>query len=134
MMMMKVMSWGEILPLLPTRLPRSDFVRASFQNILSFSNDSERPSNEERDRNDRNEDRKCRRLPIVRPSFSTVRPSFPKHCGSFRLRSCRSLERGPSVVPSRSEMKRPCNERYFLFWVVPSQKFSRVSWDETTPE
>ena len=31
-------------------------------------------------------------------------------------------------------MKRPCNERYFRFWVVPSRKISHVSWDETTPE
>ena len=40
----------------------------------------------------------------------------------------------PFFVPLRSEMKRPCNERYFRFWVVPSEKLCHVSCAKTTPE
>ena len=62
----------EILPLLPNRPLRSDLVRGSFQFLLYFPIDTERSPNEERGLYDRNSSSRT-----VRPSFETIRDTFP---------------------------------------------------------
>ena len=128
------LSMGETSPLLPHPFPHSDLVRKSFRSSLSFPNESERPSNEEGGPNDRNEKGNDLTSGVVRPSFDTVWPSFDKHWGSFQTRSCRSVKRGPCVIPSRSKIKRPCNEWFFRFGVIPSQKSRQVLGYKTTSE
>ena len=59
--------------------------------------------------------------PIVLSSFFDVRYSFLKEWGSFWSPSCHSVERGQCLIPSHSEMKRPCNEKIFIFESFHSQ-------------
>ncbi len=68
---------GEIIPLLPNRPLRSDLVRGSFQFLLYFPIDTERSPNEERGSHDRNEKPNDSSARTVRPSFETVRATFP---------------------------------------------------------
>ena len=62
---------------MPNRPLRSDLVRGSFQFLLYFPIDTEQSLNEERGSNDRNEKPNDSSSWTVRPSFETVRATFP---------------------------------------------------------
>ena len=126
--------WGKSAHFCPT----PSLVPASFGGHSKFFFPSRMTPNDPRMRNEvRMTGTKMRNdlmSGVVRPSFDTVWPSFAIYWGSFQARSCRSVKRGPCVIPSRSKIKRPCNERYFHFGVVPSQKLCQVLEYEMTSE